>query len=47
VPEFYDRGDDGLPRAWLDRIRRSMRTNVPQFSATRMLLDYERQMYRV
>ncbi|HEV2813594.1 MAG TPA: hypothetical protein VGW10_10105, partial [Solirubrobacteraceae bacterium] len=46
VPEFHDRGDDGIPRAWLTRVKRSMRTNVPRFSATRMLLDYERQMYR-
>jgi starch phosphorylase len=46
VPEFHDRGDDGVPHAWLARVKRSMRTNVPRFSATRMLLDYERQMYR-
>ncbi|HEX8120611.1 MAG TPA: alpha-glucan family phosphorylase [Solirubrobacteraceae bacterium] len=46
VPEFHDRGEDGVPRAWVARVKRSMRTNVPEFSATRMLLDYERTMYR-
>jgi starch phosphorylase len=45
VPEFYDRDAEGLPRAWLARVKRSMRTNIPRFSATRMLLDYERMMY--
>jgi starch phosphorylase len=46
LPEFHDRGDDGIPRAWLARVKRSMRTNVPQFAAARMLRDYEETMYR-
>jgi len=45
VPSFYDRGDGGLPAAWLARIRTSLRTNGPQFSATRMLHDYVRRLY--
>ena len=45
VPEFYDRGDDDIPRRWVARVKRSIRTNVPAFSATRMLLDYEERMY--
>ncbi len=45
VPEFHDRGEDGVPRAWLARVKRSMRTNVGRFSATRMLRDYEQTMY--
>ena len=45
VPTFYDRGDDGIPRAWLDRVRASMRTNGPEFSASRMLRDYEDKLY--
>ncbi|HMS60736.1 MAG TPA: alpha-glucan family phosphorylase [Solirubrobacteraceae bacterium] len=42
VPEFYGADADGLPRAWLQRIRASLRTFAPAFSATRMLEDYER-----
>ncbi len=39
VPEFYDRDGSGIPRAWIERIRRSMATLAPRFSATRMLRD--------
>ena len=45
IPEFYDRGDDGIPRAWLARVRASMKTNGPRYSATRMVADYEAQLY--
>jgi glycogen phosphorylase len=40
VPEFYDA--DG---AWTARMRASLKTLSPRFSATRMLQDYERRMY--
>jgi starch phosphorylase len=39
-PEFYDADD-----AWVTRMKASLRTLAPQFSATRMLAGYERQMY--
>ena len=38
VPEFYARDADGLPGAWIERIKRSMRTLIPAYSATRMLV---------
>lgn len=41
VPQFYDGGD-----AWVRRIKASLRTLAPQFSATRMLADYEALMYQ-
>jgi glycogen phosphorylase len=44
--EFYDRDAAGIPRAWLARVRASLRTNGPAFSATRMLRDYAEQLYR-
>jgi starch phosphorylase len=47
VPAFYDRDDDGIPRAWLERLRASMKTNGPRFSASRMLRDYENELYGV
>ncbi|WCB94385.1 Glycogen phosphorylase [Baekduia alba] len=40
VPEYY--AGDG---AWARRVKASLKTLSPQFSATRMLQDYERKMY--
>jgi glycogen phosphorylase len=44
--EFYDRDESGLPRAWLARVRESLKTNGPAFSATRMVQDYIEHFYR-
>jgi starch phosphorylase len=46
VPAFYDRGQDGLPLAWLARIRASLRSIGPRFCATRMLRQYVEGPYR-
>jgi starch phosphorylase len=46
LPDFYDRDANGLPSAWLDRVRRSMRTLGPRFAATRMLDEYVAGPYR-
>jgi starch phosphorylase len=43
--EFYDRDAAGIPSAWLARVRASLKTNGPQFSATRMVRDYIEQFY--
>jgi starch phosphorylase len=45
VPAFYDRDAGGLPPAWLKMMRASLRTNGPEFSATRMLRDYGERIY--
>jgi starch phosphorylase len=45
VPLFYERDADGIPRRWLARVRRSMRTIVPRFTAERMLRDYVATLY--
>jgi glycogen phosphorylase len=45
VPLFYDRGPDGVPHGWLKRVKASMRTLIPQFSAERMLREYTEKMY--
>jgi starch phosphorylase len=44
APRFYDR-DDGLPRAWLGMIRRTLSELAPQLLATRMVRDYVRELY--
>ncbi len=45
VPRYYDRGADGLPRAWLELMRRAMTTTIWRFSTTRMLHEYAEQLY--
>jgi len=40
VPAFYDRDGDGLPRAWIARMKRSIATITPRFSSDRMAKDY-------
>ena len=45
APEFYDRDETGLPRAWLQRIRRSMSDLTPRFSSTRMVREYVEEAY--
>lgn len=45
IPDFYDRGADGLPHRWIERMRSAMQGLPPQFSAIRMVSDYVEQMY--
>ncbi len=45
VPVFYDRDAEGLPRAWLQRIRKSMSTLTSAFSSTRMMRQYVEMAY--
>ncbi|MFI5285311.1 MAG: alpha-glucan family phosphorylase [Candidatus Dormibacteria bacterium] len=47
VPLFYQRDEHGIPRGWVQRMRASLRTNGPRFSAARMMLDYARDVYNV
>jgi glycogen phosphorylase len=46
LPMFYGRDSQGLPSAWLTRIRASLKTLGPRFSATRMLSEYLSGPYR-
>ena len=45
VPLFHARDAQGVPQGWVAMMRRSLVTNGPRFSATRMLRDYIRQVY--
>lgn len=40
VPLYFDREAGDIPRAWLARMRRSLRTLTARFSSCRMLRDY-------
>jgi len=45
IPLYYDRDFDGLPRTWIARMKRGIRTLGWRFSADRMVMDYVRQCY--
>lgn len=45
VPRYYDRDAAGLPRAWLETMRRSMASTIWRFSTTRMLREYAEHLY--
>jgi starch phosphorylase len=45
VPLFQARGADGVPHDWLAMVKRSLRTNGPRFSATRMVKEYANRIY--
>ncbi|KAB2661561.1 MAG: alpha-glucan family phosphorylase [Verrucomicrobia bacterium] len=45
VPSFYNRDANGIPREWIQRIRRAMSTLVAQFSTGRMVQDYVNRYY--
>jgi starch phosphorylase len=45
IPVFYDRDRDGLPRAWIQRMRTSMARLMPRFSAERMVREYVTRLY--
>jgi glycogen phosphorylase len=45
VPLFYQRDKDGLPRGWITRMKRTIRTLGWRFSADRMVMDYTRNCY--
>jgi starch phosphorylase len=46
VPTFYARDESGLPRAWIARIRASLRSLGPRVVASRMLEGYVASAYR-
>jgi starch phosphorylase len=45
VPLFYERDADGLPRAWIHRVRSSLSRLTPQFSGSRMVAAYADRYY--
>jgi glycogen phosphorylase len=45
VPLFYHRDQDGLPRGWIKRMKRTIRTLGWRFNANRMVMDYTSKCY--
>jgi glycogen phosphorylase len=45
IPEFYSRNRQGIPMAWVARMRESMARLTAQFSANRAVREYTEQHY--
>ncbi len=45
IPLYYERDRDGLPRGWIKRMKRAIRTLGWRFNADRMVMDYTRNCY--
>ena len=45
VPSFYEREGSPVPARWLQVVREAMRSNLPRFSARRMVKQYVNEMY--
>jgi len=45
IPLFYSRDRDGLPRGWIKRMKRTIRTLGWRFNADRMVMDYTLNCY--
>ena len=45
VPLYYSRDRDGLPRGWIKRMKRTIRTLGWRFNADRMVMDYTLKCY--
>ena len=45
VPEFYDRGAEGVPTSWVTMVRHTLATLRPQVQACRMVQEYVERLY--
>jgi starch phosphorylase len=45
IPAFYNRNTSNIPVAWVEKIRRSMATLTPYFSANRTVREYTDKFY--
>jgi starch phosphorylase len=45
IPEFYNRDTNGIPVAWVARMRESMARLTPRFSADRTVREYTTKYY--
>jgi starch phosphorylase len=45
IPLFYTRSADNLPRAWIRRIKNSIKWIAPRFNTHRMVAEYTQRFY--
>ncbi len=46
VPLYFDRGADGLPHGWIERMKNSIATLTPEYNSARMVSQYFDECYR-
>ncbi len=46
LPAYFNRNGDGIPSAWIQRIRRAMITLIQVYNTDRMVAEYSDRMYR-
>lgn len=46
VPLYYDQDAEGVPKRWIERVRRSLMTIGPVYNTSRMVADYAGVFYR-
>jgi len=46
IPLFYTRSADGLPRAWINRMKTTIKWVTPRFNTDRMVSDYTQKFYK-
>jgi len=45
IPLYYQRDAHGVPRGWMGRVKRALRTLAWRYNADRMVMDYVRECY--
>ncbi|MCL1972470.1 MAG: alpha-glucan family phosphorylase [Endomicrobia bacterium] len=45
IPLYFNRGQDGLPRGWIKKMKTAMQTLGPVFNTNRMIEEYTKKFY--
>ena len=45
IPLFFVRDEQGIPRGWIEKVRRSMQTLIPIYNTDRMVAEYVTKYY--
>ena len=45
IPTFYNRGVQGYSKEWVKLSKESMKSCIPRFNASRMVMDYVKNLY--
>ncbi|HKI77156.1 MAG TPA: alpha-glucan family phosphorylase [Ignavibacteriaceae bacterium] len=46
IPLFYDRGEDRIPRKWIEKVKNSIKKLGPAFNTHRMVQEYFDKFYK-
>lgn len=45
IPCYYDQDEEGIPQAWIQKMRASIKAIAPHFNTDRMVAEYVTQVY--